>query len=935
MALNLLEQFDDGQIKARTFDMVYGMIQSWKEHVRKTLKPLQTSYQIGRDYGTFEYAGYSILKHCYYAFLTGQPLSGLEQKLATYSHALGELKQFTAVNYLQRDHQAVLNLIEKSTQPGILTGKAYNEAEKLPGYYQAKDVYGLLYFYLSKLILSYLFQDLSQAVESANLAENYLEGGTGLALVGAFHFYDSLIRLMVYNQATHSEQAEILRKVTANQEKMEIWAHHAPMNYLHKFYLVEAEQYRVLGEDMQAVDYYDKAIAAAQENHYINEEALACELAARFWLTKNKPRFAKSYLNDAYYAYTRWGATAKVKDLEARYPQLVTKSLATNRLTDTRSTTINTKTSTGSGVALDLATVIKASQAIGSEIVLEQLLQKLMKILIANAGAQVGYLILETQNRLLIEAEGSVDSDNVTVLQSIPVENCLPTSIINYVVRTCESVVLSDASQSRNFANDLYIQNHQPKSILCVPLLDRGKLVSLIYLENNLTTGAFTPNRLEVLKILSTQAAISIENARLYTEVIERERQLTQFFEAMPIGVSVHDAAGQTYYANQLSQELLGINALPEAKTEQLSQTYHVYRAGTNQLYPTEQLPIVRSLKGEQVKTEDLELHQPDKIIPLEVSSTPILDETGKIVYAIAAFQDITQRKQAEKLIAEYNRTLEEQVKERTAQLAQANQEIMALNERLKQENLRMSAELEVTKRLQQMILPKQEELESIEGLDIAGFMEPADEVGGDYYDVLQQDGKVKIGIGDVTGHGLESGVLMLMTQTAVRTLQESHQTDPVQFLDILNRTIYRNAQRINPDKNLTLALLDYQNGTLSVSGQHEEMIVVRAGGQVERIDTVDLGFPIGLDEEIADFIASEQVQLNPGDVVVLYTDGITEAKDIKRELYGIERLCEVVSLNWERSAEEIRQSVIEDVRQHIGEQKVFDDITLVVLKQK
>ena len=254
---------------------------------------------------------------------------------------------------------------------------------------------------------------------------------------------------------------------------------------------------------------------------------------------------------------------------------------------------------------------------------------------------------------------------------------------------------------------------------------------------------------------------------------------------------------------------------------------------------------------------------------------------------------------------------------------------------RLRAENFRMSAELEVTRQLQQMILPKPEELEAIEGLEIAGFMEPADEVGGDYYDVLPKDGKVKIGIGDVTGHGLESGMLMLMAQTAVRTLQESNQTDPVQFLDILNRTIYRNVQRINPYKNMTLALLDYADGTLSVSGQHEEMIVVRSGGKVERIDTGNLGFPIGLEEEIADFIASEQVQLNSGDVVVLYTDGITEAFDINLKQYGLERLCEVVRSNCEKSAQEIQQAVIGDARQFRGTQKVFDDITLVVIKQK
>lgn len=253
----------------------------------------------------------------------------------------------------------------------------------------------------------------------------------------------------------------------------------------------------------------------------------------------------------------------------------------------------------------------------------------------------------------------------------------------------------------------------------------------------------------------------------------------------------------------------------------------------------------------------------------------------------------------------------------------------------LRAENMRLATEIEITRKLQQMILPKESELSEISGLDIAGFMEPAEKVGGDYYDVLQHKGSVKIGIGDVTGHGLESGVLMLMAQTAVRTLMESDQTDPVQFLDILNRTLYGNIQRINPYKNMTLALLDYANGLLKVSGQHEEIIVVRSGGKVERIDTKNLGFPIGLEENIADFIAQKEVQLNSDDVVVLYTDGITEAFDINQDQYGLDRLIEVVRNNYQHSAQQIREIVIEDVRRHIDQEKVFDDITLVVIKQR
>ena len=302
--------------------------------------------------------------------------------------------------------------------------------------------------------------------------------------------------------------------------------------------------------------------------------------------------------------------------------------------------------------------------------------------------------------------------------------------------------------------------------------------------------------------------------------------------------------------------------------------------------------------------------------------------------------QYIQERKTAEKALKIAKDKLELRVEERTAQLARSNREVALLNERLKAENLRLSAEVDVTRKLQQMILPKAEELCQIPGLDIAGFMEPASEVGGDYYDVLQRNGRVKIGIGDVTGHGLESGVLMLMVQTAVRTLLENNETNHKKFLSALNRTIYDNVQRMNSDKNLTLMLLDYYQGILTASGQHEQMILVRSGtlldaeAAVEIIDTIDLGFPIGLEENIVHFIAQTKVYLQPGDVVVLYTDGITEAENERGDFYGLERLCETVKQNYYRSATEILQAAIADWRGYIGDRRVDDDITLLVFKR-
>ncbi|ALG66726.1 SpoIIE family protein phosphatase [Beggiatoa leptomitoformis] len=277
---------------------------------------------------------------------------------------------------------------------------------------------------------------------------------------------------------------------------------------------------------------------------------------------------------------------------------------------------------------------------------------------------------------------------------------------------------------------------------------------------------------------------------------------------------------------------------------------------------------------------------------------------------------------------------MEKTVQERTQALATANNAILQLNKQLEKENLRMGAELAVTRKLQQMVLPREKELKNIKGLEISGYMEPASEVGGDYYDVLQQNGRVKISIGDVTGHGLESGVLMLMVQTAVRTLLMSDVTDPHIFLNTLNRIIYSNIKRMCSDKNLTLSLIDYEDGVMKLSGQHEEVLVVRKNTDVERIDTINLGFMLGLEPDISAFVEQREVDIQLGDGIVLYTDGITEAFNAKREAYGLERLCRIISQSWSLSTTEIRDQVINDVKKHIGTTHISDDITLLVIKK-
>jgi serine phosphatase RsbU (regulator of sigma subunit) len=270
--------------------------------------------------------------------------------------------------------------------------------------------------------------------------------------------------------------------------------------------------------------------------------------------------------------------------------------------------------------------------------------------------------------------------------------------------------------------------------------------------------------------------------------------------------------------------------------------------------------------------------------------------------------------------------------------LACANEEITKLNGQLKAENVRMSAELNIAKKIQQMVLPKEEEIEEIGDLDIAGYMESADEVGGDYYDVICHEGSVKIGIGDVTGHGLESGILMLMLQTAILTLTEAKKIspiNPIHFLNILNRTIYNNIQRMNLDRHLTLTILDYRDNKITISGQHEKVILIKNSGELEIIDTSALGFYIGLELEIDDFFDFKQIPLEENDVLVLYTDGITEAEDVNENLYGIEKICELVKKYRHLTAKEMIKIVIDDLKYYIGDHKIDDDITLLVLKKR
>jgi predicted ATPase/signal transduction histidine kinase/tRNA A-37 threonylcarbamoyl transferase component Bud32 len=583
LALNLLTRFNAKEIKSIVIFEINSFNRHWKEHLKETVNSLLENYSIGLETGDLAHAAFSALMYSEHLFWFGKDLSWLEQEIATYHERISQLKQQIVLQLNAINRQAVLNLIGRSKNPSCLRGEAYDEQIMLPLHQEASNRQAIFYLHLQKLFLCYLFQNYHQARQNAKWAENYLDTVPAKQVFAIFYVYNCLTLLAVYPEVDQAERNQILEKVFDNQSRMKKWADYAPMNFLHKYYLVEAEQHRVLGNNVEAMELYDHAITLAKEHEYINEEALANELAARFYLEWGKQKIAQTYLTDAYNSYVRWGALAKVDDLEKRYPQLLAPILHQEQPTphprenstpdNTTSPSINSTNETAIGCStsisnsLDLASAIKASQALSGEIQLEQLLSTLMQVVMENAGASKCAVILRDGDhlRLTVTAVG-FSSDNArscTALRSIPVESSedVPITLINYVKRTQGILVIDDATAVASFASDGYIIREQPKSLLCIPIINRGKLLGILYLENNLATAAFTGDRLELLKLITTQAAISLENAMLYQNLAQANQRLEEYSRTLEAKV------------DQRTQELKEKNQRLKQALEELQNT--------------------------------------------------------------------------------------------------------------------------------------------------------------------------------------------------------------------------------------------------------------------------------------------------------------------------------------------------------------------------
>jgi predicted ATPase/signal transduction histidine kinase/GAF domain-containing protein/tRNA A-37 threonylcarbamoyl transferase component Bud32 len=525
LSLNLLEQLEDvRETKAKTIFIAHGLIKHWSEPVQKTLNSLQETYILGLETGDLEYAAYASMYYCFQAFLAGKELTQLQLEMENYYQVMLQLGQERSLEIHKPFYHAILNLVNQTNDPCFINGQD-KELVKLTNNQNFNERVLIFNLYFVKLMLCYLFGDYLQAVASAEIAEKYIDSSISSPVIANFYFYDSLSRLGLILNKSKFNSKKIIQKVKLNQKKMREWAYYAPDNYLHKFYLVEAERLRAINKDAQAIQYYDKAIKLACKNQYLHEEALAHELAAKFYLTHDSEVAAQAYIVNAYQRYRQWGANSKVKDLESKYPNLLSIKTEGKKINifDT-----NIAQTVGSQ-QLDITTVVRASQAISGEIVLPKLLANLMKIVMENAGAQKGFLISSKNDQLFLEVAVNAVDWQVTQ-QNLPVRDIknLPNTVINYVARTQEIVVINNAKKDNRFQSDSYLISHQIKSALSIPIISQSKLLGIIYLENNLVSGAFTEDRLEILRLLSYQIAISLENAQLYEKLESYSRNLEE-----------------------------------------------------------------------------------------------------------------------------------------------------------------------------------------------------------------------------------------------------------------------------------------------------------------------------------------------------------------------------------------------------------------------
>ncbi|MEJ2692406.1 MAG: histidine kinase dimerization/phospho-acceptor domain-containing protein, partial [Candidatus Thiodiazotropha sp.] len=649
-ALSILDQVGARSLRCRLLNIYGCTIQPWTEHLRDTLPTLQEAIDSGAESGDFTSGSYAAFNTCTAAFFMGEPLDRLAQRLRDNLNVIAGMRQSYIWNWVAFHLVAIQRLRGTTDRPSELG--AFDEADWLASAKEAKDQCGLAYYFLGKLIADFLIGERTPGEALSHLAQVKANqaGFQAAFAVPVFYFYASLA-LLKYNPDNNLSGLDEIRE---NLSKLEGVARLAPMNFQHKCDLIRAEIARVEGKQWQAAGFYEKAIIKARNNGYLMEEALACEVAATFYLESGMENVGQLHMRKAFDGYSQWQAWEKVRALQTQYPQWLAP--VSGPYPD-RATT-----------ALDLNSVLKVTHTISSEMEMERLLDRVMHTVIENAGAQRGFLLLETDGRWIIAAKGEAGKTEVGLSRLLDIEesDLVSQSVVHYVVRTKERIALDDASNQGEFTNDPHIKRLKTKSLLCAPLSSSGRLIGVLYLTNNLTTHAFTAERVQLLEMLLSQAAISFENARIYEALRESEQKFLAIFNQSIHFIGMLSIDGILLKANQTALQFTGAS-----EEDVLGKPFWETPWWQHSVEQQQRLQsaVREAASGKLVRFEASHLTTNGETRYVDFSLKPVISSEGRVLQLIPEGRDITDRKRAEEELRHYKDQLEETVKQRTAEL--------------------------------------------------------------------------------------------------------------------------------------------------------------------------------------------------------------------------------------------------------------------------
>jgi len=682
IGIEILNKTENRELTGKTLVVAGIFVTHWKDKPDVVLEQLMRAYTYSRQTGDVEYAAWALLCHGFHSFFAGKNIKTLGLELINSAEKIRtEFKQEKQYHFIITFIQLVKKFCEPNNDKISLSDENYDEAQTIKVYNENNDKNGIYYIYSNKMILNLFFQNTGGAIQAAKLAEKYIDSVVSTINYPVFYFYSTLAYLSEYHNLDSIDK----KKVDSNVQKIKKWALVSPDNHQYKYYLITAEMYRLKNKDEKAVKFFDLAIGHALEYGFIQDAALAYELAASFFALRGKNTIAKAYMIEAHYFYQKWGADEKVLRLEMKHSYL--------KKWDMTSDTLNFSNSWTAKQVVDTTSIIKIAQLLASEMQYDNLIGKMMNILMKNAGAQKGFFLIERNDILLVEAMASVGNENCIVVNGLDISevaDAFSKTIVYYVLRIGEGIVINDAVHDKLFAKDSYIERCKPKSILCIPVLTKNKLIGILYFENNLTTEAFTQDQTAFLKIVASQAAISLENINMYTHLEEKVKERTreieiqkalfqQLFATSPDGIVLVDNEGCVTNINSAFQDLFQYS-LDEIRGMHITQLLIPDDYGEGNIY-------LRAMESkETIRIESVRKRKDESLVDVYIIAYPIVAEGVQVGLCIM-HSDISIRKQAERqlrylslhdsLTGLYNRTFFEEEMVRFGKMRNARVGIM------------------------------------------------------------------------------------------------------------------------------------------------------------------------------------------------------------------------------------------------------------------